>query len=72
MDRENNMFVISETSRDGRREPKLLGRLEAELRQVYGDTLNAPLPSRLQALIDRLEDALGSNADARDERSNHR
>ena len=66
------MFVISETSRDACREPKLLRRLGAELQQVYGDTLDAPLPSRLQMLIDRLEEALGSNSGARDERSSHR
>lgn len=52
---------MSGTSREARCDARLLGcRLGAELQQVYGDPLQAPLPSRLQALIDRLEGALGS------------
>ena len=35
----------------------LLGRLSSELARIYGDTVHAPLPSRLQALIDRLDEA---------------
>lgn len=34
----------------------LLGRLGSELALIYHDTLQAPLPSGLQTLIDRLED----------------
>lgn len=60
MDREDNMYVMSETSGEACYDARLLGRLGTELQQVYGDTLQAPLPNRLQALIDRLEDALGS------------
>ena len=60
MDRKDNMYVISETSGEACYDARLLGRLGTELQQVYGDTLQAPLPYRLQALIDRLEDALGS------------
>ena len=37
----------------------LLGKLGHELAGIYHDTLQAPLPSGLQSLIDRLEAALG-------------
>ena len=49
----------------------LRGRLGAELARLYGETLSAPLPSALSALVDRLANALsdhdadGSRADAR-------
>ncbi len=40
----------------------LLGRLSTELASIYRDTLQSPLPPRLQTLIDRLETAgLGSH-----------
>ena len=35
----------------------LLGRLGRELAYIYEDTLRAPVPSRLQALVDRLVDS---------------
>lgn len=60
MDREDDIDMASGTPREACRDARLLGRLGAELRQVYGDASQAPLPSRLQALIDRLETALGS------------
>ena len=59
MDREDDIYVMTGTAREARCDARLLGRLGAELQQVYGDMLQAQLPSRLQALIDRLEDALG-------------
>ncbi|MDB5512848.1 MAG: hypothetical protein JWR08_2331 [Enterovirga sp.] len=37
----------------------LLGHLGSELALIYHDTLQAPLPAALQALIDRLESAIG-------------
>ena len=36
----------------------LLGRLGRELANVYQDSLSAPLPSKLHALMERLEIAL--------------
>ena len=38
-------------------ETLLLGRLGSELALIYHDTLQAPLPSGLQTLIDRLNDS---------------
>ena len=42
--------------------PGFLGRFGHELALVYHDTLQAPLPTRLQGLIDRMEQA--SRADS--------
>jgi hypothetical protein len=43
----------------------LLGRLGRELASVFGDTLQAPLPSRLHALMERLETVLELDTAAR-------
>jgi hypothetical protein len=43
----------------------LLGRLGHELANIYHDTLQAPLPSKLRALIERLETTLDTDEDAR-------
>lgn len=37
-------------------ETMLLGRLGHEIARIYHDTLQSPLPPRLQELIDRLDD----------------
>lgn len=65
------MYVMKETSREAGCDARLLGRIGAELQHVFSDSLRAPLPSRLQALIDRLDDALGSDAEDSDDRSRH-
>ena len=62
MDRGDDMYVMGQTSGESRCDARTLGRLGAELKNVYSDTLQAPLPFRLQALIDRLDDALVSTA----------
>lgn len=46
-------------SLEARCDAVLLGRLGNELARLYRDTLQAPLPPRLQALIDRLDGAIG-------------
>ena len=43
----------------------LLGRLGHELANIYHDTLQAPLPSKLRALIERLETTLDAGEEAR-------
>lgn len=40
----------------------LRGRLGAELARVYSETLTAPLPSALSALVERLARALNDHA----------
>ena len=46
-----------EMSAEAACERLLLGRLGSELALIYHDTLQAPVPAGLQALIDRLEQA---------------
>lgn len=62
MKHEDNMCVMTRRSREARDDVIPLARLGAELAQIFGDTLNARLPSNLQALVDRLDDALGSTS----------
>ena len=52
----------SDVSFETRCDAMLLGRLGHELANIYHDTLQAPLPSGLSALIDRLETALEPEA----------
>ena len=47
---------------EGRVDPLLLGRLGSELAYVYRDTLQAPLPSKLQALVDQLDVAMSTTS----------
>ena len=49
--------VSFETQRD----TMLLGRLGRELASVYQDALQAPLPAKLHALMERLETVLDSD-----------
>ena len=58
MDRKDNIYVMSDGSHDTGRDGLSLGRLGAELARIYDDTLAARLPSNLQSLVDRLDDAL--------------
>lgn len=62
------MYVMSEVPCATR----FLGHLGAELKDRFSETLQAPLPSRLQELIDRLDEATGSNSDRDDNRSSRR
>ena len=50
-------------------ETMLLGRLGSEIALIYHDTLQAPLPPRLQELIDRLNDVSRPRRPAGDGRS---
>lgn len=52
-----NMYDFSGSSFSSRCDTLVLGRLGSELAHIYQDTLHSPLPPRLQALIDRLEEA---------------
>ena len=55
------MYDFGGTSLSSRCDTLLLGRLGGELALIYHDTLHSPLPPRLQALIDRLEEASRSH-----------
>lgn len=48
------MMDMSQVALDARCDTLLLGRLGRELARVYHDSLNAPVPARLQALIDQI------------------
>ncbi|NNM71408.1 hypothetical protein [Enterovirga aerilata] len=55
----------SDASFETRCDAMLLGRLGRELAHVYHDTLHAPLPAALRALIDQLEAALDTGEGSR-------
>lgn len=48
-------------------ETMLLGRLGHEIARIYNDTLQSPLPPRLQELIDRLDDVTQGSHDPIDD-----
>lgn len=52
------MTDLARISVDGRCDAFLLGRLGHELGLIYHDTLQAPLPTGLKMLIDRLDQSL--------------
>lgn len=46
-------------------ETMLLGRLGSEIASIYQDSLQTPLPPRLQELVDRLDEAVCGFNEAR-------
>ena len=50
-----NFSSFAPSSLDGRYDAVLLDRLGSELTRAYRDTLQTPLPARLQHLVDRLQ-----------------
>ncbi len=54
------MYVMTQTSHETRDDTLTLRRLGAELAAIYRDTLSSRLPSHLQSLVERLDDASGS------------
>jgi hypothetical protein len=50
-----NYSSFAPSSLDGRYDAVLLDRLGSELTRAYRDTLQTPLPARLQHLVDRLQ-----------------
>ena len=66
---------LSNAFRDGagrRGDDLLTGRLGSELTLIYHDTLQAALPPRLQAIVNRLEEALRCDRAAEEERTTSR
>ena len=55
--RNGNRSSLVDASIETRCDALTMGRLGRELASVYGETLVAPLPASLQALIERLENA---------------
>ena len=51
-------------------ETMLLGRLGCEIASIYQDSLQAPLPPRLQELVDRLDEAVNGFAQGRERLDN--
>jgi hypothetical protein len=51
----NTMLDYGGTRADAPCETMLLGRIGRELALIYHDTLQSPLPPRLQELVERLE-----------------
>jgi hypothetical protein len=48
-------MIVTRGTLDPRGEGRLLGHLGTEIASLYRDTLLAPLPANLQAIVDRLE-----------------
>lgn len=53
-------------SREATCETVMLGRIGRELANVFSDTLQAPLPARLQALVDTLEGSYSADEGRKD------